>query len=110
MTLLELADHLLLDVESSLGLRQLNLEELGGPHRLSLAGLEVLLDVERRQGVGDSRHRLGVTALVTQIEGDRRATAIFALLHSFQLQPDVLAQAPDQLFGRNAIALLGLKV
>ena len=75
-----------------LHLRQL-LRETGEPGgvRLAFEDLRVLLDVERRQSVGDARDRLRMPPAKDDAEGDRPAPP----LHPRQLHLDVAPQALD---------------
>ena len=105
---LERAHPLLLLVEPLLRLPELDLEKLGGAGGLALTGLQVLLDVEGREGVRDERDRARVTSLVADREG-HRGLARTLHLDALELQLDVPAHALDDLFGRDAFPQIGVE-
>jgi hypothetical protein len=69
---------------------------------LSFAGLQVLLDVERRDGVRHEGDGLGIAAPVTEGEGDGRSPFPFRL-RGPDLELDVAPHAFDRFFVRGLL-------
>ena len=108
MATLELAHALLLIVEPLLRVLELDLEEFRGAGRLALARLQVLLDVQGREGVRDDRDRARIAPLVTDREG-HRGIAPAARLDALELQLDVLPHAPDDLFAGDVVPQIAVE-
>src|SRR5437667_259058 len=105
---LELALALLLLVEPLLRFRELRLEKLRGARGLALTGLQVLLDIEGREGVRHERDRGRIAPLVTDREG-HRGLALAARLRALELEPNVLAHPLDDIFGCDALPQIGVE-
>ncbi len=104
---LELAHAGFLLVEPALGVVELHLEELGGAGGLPLAGLQVLLDVERGQRVRDDRDRLRISPAIG--EGERGGHAPAIGVGSAQLEADVPAHPVDRLLARARPLQIGVE-
>ena len=106
--LLELADLFLLRVELGLDLGELRLEELGGAGGLALAHLQVLLDEEGRQRIGDLGHGLRILAPEAHREGD--GAPLTGTVHAAVLELDVRAHALDDFLGRHPLLQVFIEV
>src|SRR5439155_9178308 len=95
---LELAPPWLMNVEPLLRYLELDLEKLRGAGRLTPTRLQVLLDVEGREGIGDERDRGRLIALITDREG-HRGLALTSGLDPLELELDVPAHALDDFLG-----------
>ena len=95
MAPLERADPLFLRVEPALGLVELGLEELGGVRRLPLADLQVLLDIEGRERVGDLCHRVRIPPTEAHRERDGGAPSP-RRLHSLELDLNIAPRLLDR--------------
>ena len=95
MALLELLELPFLFVQLGRRRLELRLEELRRRGRLPPADPQVLLDVRRREGVGDLGHRPGIRSAVAERERDRRAPHA-GLAHLARLQLDVLSHSLDR--------------
>src|SRR5262249_53734593 len=107
--LLELTHLPFLLVQSGLDLIELDLQEVRGPRGLSLADLEVLLDVEGGEGVRDLGHRLRVAPAVADGEGDGHPTPLAPLVGPSQLELDVATHPLDDLLGADALLKIGVE-
>ena len=100
MALLVLPDPVLLLLEFLLHFAQLGLEEVGRDRGLLFARLQILLDVERREGVGHLGHLVRIPAAVA--EGERHGpAAVPGPLDALQIERDIPAHPVEQRLRRD---------
>src|SRR5215510_1384161 len=96
-------------VEALAGLGELHLEEFCRARGLALAHLQILLDVEGGERVGDLRHDLRIRSTVGKRESRRGAAVSVPAGSNFQVQLDVPAHAVDELLALGMLSQGGIE-